>query len=257
VTHQKSRRLVLSLRARYAENRRVRQRIAHRSWKGLAGDALPAITVATLIPMGLFYTAMALSGTVQTAIFVALAWSCAAFAVHYRRHGRAGGLLTVTLVLTLLRVATSFAASSTFVYFVVPIASTGGFALSFVTSLFVGEPLIVRLARDFVPSLAPELATRRRLVVCLSLVWALVYLASGATAFTLLTTQSTTVYVGVHVIAGWGWVAAGVVATAAVCRRMAADVLTPNVLTVDVLTTDVLSADVLTADALLVEVLAA
>jgi hypothetical protein len=225
MTRQESRGLILILSAFHAENSRVRQRCAHRSWKGLACDALPAITVATLIPMGLFYTAMALSGTVQTAIFVALAWSCAAFAVHYRRHGRVGGLLTITLIMTVLRVATSFAAGSTFVYFVVPIASTGGFALSFVTSLLVGEPLIVRLARDFVPSLAAELAVRRKLVVCLSLVWAMVYLASGATAFTLLATQPTTVYVGVHVIAGWGWVAAGIAVSAAVCRRMASELL--------------------------------
>jgi hypothetical protein len=175
--------------------------------------------------MALFYAAMALSGRVQAAIVVALAWTCAAFLVHYRRHGRVGGLITITLIMTVLRVASSFAAGSTFLYFFVPIAGTGGFALSFLSSLFIGEPLVVRLARDFVPSLAGELATRRRLVVCLSVVWASVYLASGATAFMLLTTQSTTVYVGVHVIAGWAWVAAGVAATAAVSRRMAGEAL--------------------------------
>jgi hypothetical protein len=201
-----------------------------RTWQELVFDALPAVTVATLIPMGLFYAAMALSGRVQAGIVVALAWSCAAFLVHYRRHGRVGGLITITLMMTIVRVATSLAAGSTFVFFVVPILGTGGFALSFLSSLFVGEPLVVRLARDFVPSLAGELASRRPLVVCLSVVWALVYLASGATAFTLLTTQSTTVYVGVHVIAGWGWVAAGLLVSVAVCRRMAKELVGPSLL---------------------------
>jgi hypothetical protein len=176
----------------------------------------------------LFYAAMALSGRVQAAIVVALAWSCAAFFVHYRRHGRVGGLITITLIMTVLRVASSLAAGSTFLYFAVPIAGTGGFALSFLSSLFFGEPLVVRLARDFVPSLAADLAERRRLVVCLSVVWASVYLASGMTAFLLLTTQSTTVYVGVHVIAGWVWVAAGLGVSSALCRRMAKELLAPQ-----------------------------
>ena len=80
------------------------------------------------------------------------------------------------------------------------------------------EPLIVRLARDFVPALADDFAARRQLISWLSWVWALVYLASAATTLVLLLTQSVTVYAGAHELTGWAWIGLGIGASLLLCR---------------------------------------
>lgn len=182
--------------------------------------ALPTVLVATLIPMALFYTAMTI-GSIRAAIVVSLVWAYSAFTVQFIRKGRLPGMLTITVFMATIRAVASFASGSSFVYFVVPVLETAGFAMLFFVTLFTDEPLIVRLARDFVPHIAEEFAERTELVTLLSVVWTGVYLCSGATTMALLSTQPVSVYIGAHTLSGWMWTSTGCLLSVLLCKRRA------------------------------------
>jgi hypothetical protein len=182
--------------------------------------AVPAIAVATLIPLAVFYVGLAL-GSVLLAIIASVIYAYGVAAYQWCRHRRVSGMLLMTLLMVTIRAIAAVASGHTFAYFVVPVVETAGFGLLFLATMFTSEPLIVRLARDFVPHLADDLAGRRRLIRWLSAVWTLTYLASGSTTLLLLVTQSIPVYVTAHELAGWAWVAAGVGASIGLCRWQA------------------------------------
>jgi intracellular septation protein A len=176
--------------------------------------------VATLIPLAVFYIGLGL-GSVVFAIVASVVYAYGVAAYQYRKNRRVSGMLLMTLLMVTLRALAAGISGHTFAYFFVPVIETGGFGLLFLATMFTSEPLIVRLARDFVPHLAEDLATRRSLIRSLSAVWTLTYLASGGTTLLLLLTQSIPVYVTAHELAGWAWVAAGVTASIALCRWQA------------------------------------
>jgi intracellular septation protein A len=182
--------------------------------------AFPAIAVATLIPLGVFYVGYGL-GSVMLAIIASVVYAYGVAAYQYYRNRRVSGMLLMTMFMVTLRAVAALASGHTFAYFFVPVIETAGFGLLFLATMFTSEPLIVRLARDFVPHLAEDLATRRSLIRSLSAVWTLTYLASGGTTLLLLLTQSIPVYVTAHELAGWVWVAAGVGASIVLCRWQA------------------------------------
>lgn len=182
-----------------------------------ARDAFPVVLVATIIPLGLFYVALA-TASVLVAIGVSVAYAYGVAVYQYWRRRRVSGMLLVTMFMVTVRAIAVVVSGQPIVYFAVPVLKTAGFGLMFLASMFSSEPLVVRLARDFVPHVASDLATRRELIRALSLVWSLTYLASGATTLTLLVTQSLPVYMGAHQLTGWCWTGSGVVATVLVCR---------------------------------------
>ena len=179
--------------------------------------AFPAIAVATLVPLGIFYVALAM-GSVLAAIIASVVYAYAVAGYQWIRNRRVSGMLLMTLFMVTLRAVAAAASGHTFAYFVVPVIETAGFGLLFLATMFTSEPLIVRLARDFVPHLADDLASRRSLIRWLSGVWTLTYLASGSTTLLLLVTQSIPVYVTAHELAGWAWVAGGVAASIGLCK---------------------------------------
>jgi hypothetical protein len=180
-------------------------------------SAVPSVLIATVIPLGLFYVGLGL-GSVVTAIVLSVVYAYGVAVYQYLRWRRVSGLLLMTLFMVTLRAGTAAASGQPYLYFVVPVAETGGFALLFLVTMLTKEPLIVRLARDFVPALAEDFASRRQLIRWLSLVWALTYLASAGTTLVLLLTQSIPVYMGAHEFAGWGWIGAGIVVSVLLCR---------------------------------------
>jgi hypothetical protein len=179
---------------------------------------LPAIAVATLIPLALFYLTLAASSMVW-AIGVSVVYAYGFAAFQYGRRGRVSGMLLMTVFMVTLRAVAAAASGQVFVFFAVPVAETAGFALMFVATLWTSEPLVVRLARDLVPHAADDLASRRSLIRGLSLVWMVTYLASGATTLALLTTLPLPLYMGAHQIAGWCWVGGGLALSISLCRR--------------------------------------
>ena len=128
-------------------------------------------------------------------------------------------MLLITVFMATVRAIAAVAAGQAFVYFAVPVVETVGFALMFVATIGSREPLVLRLARDLVPHLADDLAGRRKLVRGLSIVWTVVYLASGATTLTLLATLPLSVFMGAHQIAGWCWVGGGTALSLGLYRR--------------------------------------
>lgn len=184
----------------------------------LARNAFPAIAVATLIPLALFYLTL-VAGSMVWAIGVSVVYAYAFAAFQYRRYRRVSAMLLITVFMATVRAIAAMAAGQAFVYFAVPVVETVGFALMFVATIWSREPLVLRLARDLVPHLADDLARRRALVRGLSIVWTVVYLASGATTLTLLATLPLSVFMGAHQIAGWCWVGGGTALSLSLYRR--------------------------------------
>jgi hypothetical protein len=190
----------------------------------LIRGALPAVVVATLIPLLLFYVALA-AGSVLWAIGVSVLYAYAVATYQYVRRRRVSGMLLVTVFMATVRGVTAAASGHPLVYFAIPVAETAGFGLMFLATMFSGEPLVVRLARDLVPRAADGLAARRSLTRSLSVVWTVVYLGSGGTTLLLLTTTPMRVFLGVHTVAGWFWTGSGAVISVLICRAQAAGVL--------------------------------
>ena len=191
--------------------------LARAGWR-LIRAAFPAIAVATLIPLALFYLTLA-AGSMVWAIGVSVVYAYGFAAFQYGRRRRVSGMLLMTVFMVTLRAVAAAASGQEMVYFAVPVAETAGFALMFVATMWTSEPLVVRLARDLVPHVADDLATRRALIRGLSVIWMITYLASGATTLTLLTTVSLPVYMGAHQLAGWCWVGGGAALSVSLLRR--------------------------------------
>jgi hypothetical protein len=190
----------------------------------LARGALPAVLVATLIPLALFYLALT-AGSVLWAIVVSVLYAYAvALYQHLRRH-RVSGMLLVTVFMATVRAVTAIVSGHALVYFAIPVVETAAFGLMFLATMFSSEPLVVRLARDLVPGAADGLAARRSLIRSLSLVWTVTYLGSGATTLLLLTTTPMRVFLGAHTVAGWVWTASGALISVLICRARAAGLL--------------------------------
>jgi hypothetical protein len=190
----------------------------------LVCGALPAVLVASLIPLALFYLVLA-AGSMLWAIVVSVVYAYGLAAVQYSRTRRVSGMLLMTVFMVSVRAIGAAASGQVLVYFALPVAETAGFALLFVATLWTSEPLIVRIVRDLVPHVADDLAERQALIRGLSFIWMATYLASGATALALLTTVSLPVYMGAHQVAGWCWVAGGIALSIGLCQRRGAGLL--------------------------------
>ena len=193
--------------------------MAVKAWR-VVRQALPALTVATFIPLGLFYLALTL-GSCMWAIGVSVLYAWVMAAGQYVRRRKVSGMLMVTWMMATFRAVLALASGHTFLYFALPVLETAGFGLMFVVSLVTCEPLVVRLARDPVPSAADGLAERPDLVRALSAVWASCYVASAAATIVLLMTTPLPVFFAAHVATGWLCSATAGILTVLIVRRRA------------------------------------
>ena len=157
----------------------------------IAVRIVTSLVVAVVVPTTLFWAAMVLFN-VQAAVVIALAWMVGA--IGWRAvSGRALspvlllalGILTAKTIFTLLT-------GNTFVYFVQPVFADAAVATLFLASLWMGRPMVARLAPDFYP-MDTALAERpgmRRLFRRLTLLWGLVIIAKGTVTLSLLVTVS-------------------------------------------------------------------
>ncbi|UUZ61500.1 hypothetical protein [Nocardioides sp. B-3] len=105
---------------------------------------------------------------------------------------RTSGLLIPAAILLTGRTALSFAADSTWLYFLQPVISDGAVAVLFLLSLASARPMVARLAGDFYP-MDHELAARprvRRLFFHLTVMWAVLGLAKASITLWMLQSQS-------------------------------------------------------------------
>jgi hypothetical protein len=185
---------------------------------------LPALTVATFIPLGLFYAALS-AGSVRTAIVVSVVYAYAVAIYQWRRRSRVSGMLLVTVFMATFRLGMWSLSGQAKLYFAIPVAETAGFGLMFLATMFTSEPLVVRLARDLVPGAADGIAARRSLIKALSVVWTITYVGSGLTTLLLLNTVPLRVFIATHVVSGWMWTGSGALSSILICRAMGSGVL--------------------------------
>jgi hypothetical protein len=186
----------------------------------LARGALPAVAVATLIPLAVFYIAL-MASSVLWAMGLSVVYAYGVAIYQYARHRRVSGMLMVTVFMATMRAVAAIASGQAIMYFAIPLVETAGFGLMFAATMFTSEPLVVRLARDLVPDAADDIAQRASLIKTLSLIWTVTYLASCATSCILLTTVPMTVFLGAHTLTGWFWTSSAMIITIALCRRPA------------------------------------
>ena len=185
---------------------------------------MPAVLVATLIPLALFYAALS-AGSVLWAIGVSVVYAYGVAGYQHFRRRRVSGMLLMTVFMATVRGVTALVSGHPTVYFAIPVAETAAFGLMFVATMFSSEPLVVRLARDLIPGAADDLATRRSLIRSLSLVWTVTYLGSGATTLLLLTTTPMRIFLGAHTLTGWFWTGSGALVSVLICRVRARGLL--------------------------------
>lgn len=193
----------------------------------LVAGALPAVTVATIVPLALFYGLSAVLG-LRAGIIGSLTWAWVVLIRQIVSRGRISGLLTLTAATLSIRCVTWAVHQTTFTFFAVPVAETVVVATLFVATMIVGRPLLVNLARDFVPSLGDHLASEkyRPLVRRMSLVWGAVYLGSAATSALLLSTQNLHWFLLMHQFSGWIWTGSGLALSFFYGRHHARELIT-------------------------------
>jgi hypothetical protein len=190
----------------------------------LARGALPAVAVATLIPLAVFYVAL-MASSVLWAMGLSVVYAYGVAIYQYAHNRRVSGMLMVTVFMATMRAVAAIASGQAIMYFAIPLVETAGFGLMFAATMFTSQPLVVRLARDLVPSAADDIAQRASLIRTLSLIWTVTYLASCATSCILLTTVPMPVFLGAHTLTGWFWTGSAMIITIALCRRRPAGLL--------------------------------
>lgn len=149
------------------------------------------IATAVVIPAALLSTTAVLLN-VTAAIIVALAWMVGAMLWRWGTGRPVSGLLLLALVILTIKTGVTLATGNTFVYFVQPVFSDAAVALVFLGSLWIGTPIVARLASDFYP-IDAEMAGRpriRQLFRRLTLMWGLVVVVKGVVTLWLLLSLS-------------------------------------------------------------------
>lgn len=171
----------------------------------VARRGIPNIVEANLVPAALFFVLATFVG-VGVAMAGVLLWGYGAIGRRLVRSEPVPALLGLATFGLSIRTLIGLLSGSTFIYFIQPVATTLSLALVFLASVFVGRPVIARMARDFCP-MAPDVADRpavARLFSALTILWAAVHVATAVTTFTLLVSLSAPTFVAVKTVACLG-----------------------------------------------------
>jgi uncharacterized membrane protein len=142
---------------------------------------------ASVIPAVLFYTSLVFIG-LGAAYGAALIWSCSALGRRLVRRIPVPPILVLSVIAITVRTLVAVISQSSFVYFFQPVLGTVAMGCVFLATIWIGQPLIGRLADEFW-ELTPEAAGRPavlRLFRRLTLLWGLTNLASAALTLTYL-----------------------------------------------------------------------
>jgi hypothetical protein len=146
---------------------------------------------STVIPSAIFYLGRS-DGSLRWGLAAALLWCLVAVAARSITSRRLPGVLVLSTVLFIERTIVSWATGSEFLYLLQPILGSALVAAALVLSASASEPLIERVARDFLdlPAGATGGTGLRRFFVGLSLIWGLVYFLKAASGLWLLLISS-------------------------------------------------------------------
>ena len=175
---------------------------------------MPRVLEANLIPNMLFIFMLAVVNA-SAAMISVLVWTVGAAIRRRLLKQQIPGVLVLALAGLAGRTILALWAGSPALYFAQPICTTVVVAGVFAGSLFVGRPLIFRLAGDFCP-MGPDVQERpavERLFRQLTLLWAVVYLISAGVTLTLLLTAPLGVFVATKTLGCLGLTLAAVALT--------------------------------------------
>ena len=148
--------------------------------RSMARQGLPAIIEGTLLPLAIFYAALWAIG-MWGALIAALTWSYLAIARRIVKKEPIPGLVLLSALALTFRTVLALATGSVFIYFLQPSLATALLGFAFLASMSADQPLVQRLARDFLP-VSPEFLTNpfvRHFFMRISLLWAMVMLANA------------------------------------------------------------------------------
>jgi hypothetical protein len=170
----------------------------------LAVRAVPRLIEGAVCPTVLFLVLLHVFG-VGAAIIGGFAWSAAVIVVRRCLGRSVPTLVLVGLGIMFVRAALALATGSAFLYFLQPTLGTAVAGLVILGSAVVGQPLVLRLARDFCPLPADTMhdAHFRRFFLGMSLLWGITQLVNAGVTLWLLVSQSVSTYVVARTAMSW------------------------------------------------------
>jgi intracellular septation protein A len=175
--------------------------VALPSLMSLARQAIPRLLEAVIIPLALFYAALAVFG-LNGALAAVLAWAYGSL-VCRRLCGRplSASMILATVAIT-VRVALAAWSGSAIVYFLQPELGTICFSMVFLASVWLRRPLVGKLIGEYVrlPQAVMAHERIRRCFVQLTVLWALVLLVNATLSIWLLLSATLGTYLLVRPI---------------------------------------------------------
>ena len=182
----------------------------------LAVRALPRLVEGVLAPTALFLLLLHLFG-VPAAIVGGFVWSMSVIVVRRALGRRVPTLVLVGLGFLLVRTALSLATGSSFLYFLQPTLGTAIAGIVILGSALLGQPVVLRVARDFCPLPSDTMNDEhlRRFFLGISLLWGITQLVNAGITLWLLVSQSVATYMVARMVMSWTLTGAVIAVTVA------------------------------------------
>lgn len=170
----------------------------------LALRALPRLVEGVLAPTAVFLLLLHFFG-VSAAIVGGFVWSASVIALRRALGREIPTLVLIGVGVLLLRTVLALATGSSFLYFLQPTLGTSVAGVVILGTAMLGQPLVLRIARDFcpLPSDAMEDVHFRRFFLGISLLWGVTQLLNAAVTLWLLVSQSVGTYVVARTAMSW------------------------------------------------------
>lgn len=182
--------------------------------RSLAIGAVPRLVEGVLAPTAIFLLLLHFFG-VPAAIVGGFLWSSSVIVIRRMLGRRIPALVIVGLSVLLVRTALSLATGSSFLYFLQPTLGTAVAGVVILGSAVLGQPVVLRIARDFCPLPEDTMddAHLRRFFLGISLLWGITQLINAGVTLWLLVSQSVGTYVVARTAMSWGLTAAVIAVT--------------------------------------------
>lgn len=181
---------------------------------------LPHILEGTIVPLVVFYSVLWMMD-VWWAVVGALTWAYLALGRRLVRKQRAGGILIITAVTLTIRAAFTFLTGNVKIFFLQSTVAKFAVSGAFLGSVWLGEPLIKRITKDFV-DLPPELEHHpvvKRCFIRITILWAATLVVHAAVALWLLLSQSVETYVILKTFVTWAFEGGAILVSLLMARR--------------------------------------
>ena len=177
--------------------------------RSLAIGAVPRLVEGVLAPTAIFLLLLHFFG-VPAAIVGGFLWSSSVIVIRRALGRRVPALVVVGLGVLLVRTTLSLATGSSFLYFLQPTLGTAVAGIVILGSAVLGQPVVLRIARDFCPLPEDTMSDEhlRRFFLGISLLWGVTQLVNAGITLWLLVSQSVATYLVARTAMSWGLTAA-------------------------------------------------